>query len=220
MFGDGGSSTSTNPTHTYALPANYMALLTVTPQLCPQLKDTAMKLIRVEAPVAGISYNPINTVINVPITLSARNIGISYSWSPTTGLTNPGTSTPTLIPTRQQLYLVRIINSAGCTTIDSQLVRIFENYNIYLPDAFTPNGDGNNDLLYPFIVGIQELRYLKVFNRWGNLVFETKSANPAAGWNGIYKGKAQPSETYVWIAEGIDLDGKVVKRGGNVILVR
>jgi PKD repeat protein len=140
MFGDGGSSTSTNPTHTYALPANYMALLTVTPRLCPQLNDTAMKLIRVEAPVAGIAYTPINTVVNVPITLSARNIGVSYLWSPSTGLNNPGSRTPILLPTRQQLYLVRITNNAGCTTIDSQLVRIFEKSNIYVPDAFTPDG--------------------------------------------------------------------------------
>jgi gliding motility-associated-like protein len=105
-------------------------------------------------------------------------------------------------------------------TIDTQLVRVFRVTDIQVPDAFSPNGDGNNDRLYPFLIGIVELKYFRVYNRWGNLVFETKNSNPSLGWDGTFKGQLQPAETFIWMAEGIDLYGQSIKRGGNTILIR
>ncbi|MDP4215934.1 MAG: gliding motility-associated C-terminal domain-containing protein, partial [Bacteroidota bacterium] len=94
----------------------------------------------------------------------------------------------------------------------------FAAINIYVPRVFTPNGDGTNDVLKPILVGIAQFHYFSVYNRWGNLVFTTQDAN--IGWDGRFKGVLQPVETYLWIAEGIDNQGKKVVQKGMVSLVR
>jgi len=70
--------------------------------------------------------------------------------------------------------LVRIRSAAGCVTIDTQKVVIAEKADIYVPTAFTPNRDGRNDILRPVLMGIKELKYFRVYSRWGELLFETK----------------------------------------------
>ncbi len=90
--------------------------------------------------------------------------------------------------------------------------------NIYVPPVFTPNGDGNNDVLKPILVGISTFHYFSVYNRWGNLIFTTQ--DPNNGWDGRFKGVAQPVETYLWIAEGIDVQGNKIVQKGMTTLVR
>jgi gliding motility-associated-like protein len=150
----------------------------------------------------------------------ARAPGRSYLWTPSTGLSSDIIRNPVLDPTREVTYTIRISDLNGCETVDTQFVRIHNKTDIQVPQVFTPNGDGNNDLLYPFIIGIKTLKYFRVYNRWGNLLFESNDWNASKGWNGTLRGKPQPAETYIWVAEGIDADGKPIKRGGNVILVR
>ena len=94
----------------------------------------------------------------------------------------------------------------------------FAGVNIYVPRAFSPNNDGTNDLLKPILVGIETFHYFTVYNRWGNIIFTTTDANQ--GWDGTFKGVAQPVETYLWIAEGIDINGKKIVAKGMVSLVR
>jgi adhesin/invasin len=90
--------------------------------------------------------------------------------------------------------------------------------NIYVPRVFTPNNDGSNDVLKPILVGIATFHYMNVYNRWGNLIFTTQ--DPNRGWDGTFKGVAQPVETYLWIAEGIDIEGKTIVQKGMTSLVR
>jgi adhesin/invasin len=94
----------------------------------------------------------------------------------------------------------------------------FAPINIYVPRVFTPNGDGTNDLLKPILVGIANFHYWSIYNRWGNLIYT--SQDPNAGWDGTFKGVAQPVETYLWIAEGVDVSGKKIVQKGMVTLVR
>ena len=94
----------------------------------------------------------------------------------------------------------------------------FADINIYVPRAFSPNNDGSNDLLKPILVGIQTFHYFTVYNRWGNIVFTT--TDPNQGWDGTFKGVPQPVETYLWIAEGIDVNGKKIVAKGMTSLVR
>jgi adhesin/invasin len=94
----------------------------------------------------------------------------------------------------------------------------FAPINIYVPRVFTPNGDGNNDVLKPILVGIKEFHYFSVYNRWGNLIFTTEDAN--RGWDGTFKGVPQPVETYLWIAEGIDVKGSKIVQKGMTSLVK
>jgi gliding motility-associated-like protein len=94
----------------------------------------------------------------------------------------------------------------------------FAGINIYVPKAFSPNNDGTNDLLKPILVGIQTFHYFTVYNRWGNIVFTT--TDPNQGWDGTFKGVPQPVETYLWIAEGIDVNGRKIVAKGMTSLVR
>lgn len=94
----------------------------------------------------------------------------------------------------------------------------FAAINIYVPKVFTPNGDGSNDVLKPILVGISAFHYFNVYNRWGNLVFTTQDANH--GWDGTFRGVPQPVETYLWIAEGIDINGKKIVAKGMTSLVK
>jgi gliding motility-associated-like protein len=94
----------------------------------------------------------------------------------------------------------------------------FAGINIYVPRVFTPNGDGTNDLLKPILVGIATFHYFTVYNRWGNIIFTT--TDPNKGWDGTFKGVPQPVETYLWIAEGIDINGKKIVAKGMTSLVR
>ncbi|OJW61218.1 MAG: hypothetical protein BGO55_32595 [Sphingobacteriales bacterium 50-39] len=94
----------------------------------------------------------------------------------------------------------------------------FAPINIYVPKVFTPNGDGTNDILKPILVGISAFHYFNVYNRWGNLVFTTQ--DPNHGWDGTFKGVPQPVETYLWIAEGVDINGKKIVAKGMTSLVK
>lgn len=94
----------------------------------------------------------------------------------------------------------------------------FAPINIYVPKVFTPNNDGTNDVLKPILVGISTFHYFSVYNRWGNLIYTTQDGNQ--GWDGTFKGVAQPVETYLWIAEGIDVSGKKIVQKGMTSLVR
>jgi gliding motility-associated-like protein len=87
-----------------------------------------------------------------------------------------------------------------------------------VPNAFTPNNDGTNDVLKPFMIGIKELRYFKLFNRWGQLIYESK--DPKKGWDGRFKGDPVQSHTLVWMLEGIGVDNKIYKASGSTVLIR
>ncbi|MBL7703559.1 MAG: gliding motility-associated C-terminal domain-containing protein [Ferruginibacter sp.] len=170
--------------------------------------------------LANTRYPTLSAFPYQQLQLQARNIGNSYLWSPPVGLNNNTISNPVFYYSETQEYLVRINTSAGCIVVDTLLVEIKGKKGIYVPEGFTPNGDGNNDRLYPILVGIKKLNYFKVYNRWGNLLFETTSGRPEDGWDGTYKGKKQPVETYLWVVEGIDIDNITITKNGNTLLIR
>jgi gliding motility-associated-like protein len=117
-------------------------------------------------------------------------------------------------------YTARIVNANGCISLLSNTVitEIGCVTKINLPDVFSPNGDGINDVIKPVIPGINKFRCFKVYNRWGNLVFET--TDPTKGWDGRYKGQHQPAESYIWLVEGVDSNGKEIKSTGMFTLMR
>ena len=219
-FGNGQLSNQQQDVTSYAVGGSYNVTLTITPDACPQLADSVTRSVLVYEPRPGIRYNAVDAVVHEPVNLLARAPGRSYLWTPSTGLNSDNIRNPVLDPTREVTFTIRISDLNGCETVDTQLVRIHNKTDIQVPQVFTPNGDGNNDLLYPFIIGMKTLKYFRVYNRWGNLLFESNDWNATKGWNGTLRGKPQPAETYIWVAEGTDVEGKPIKKGGNVILVR
>jgi adhesin/invasin len=116
-------------------------------------------------------------------------------------------------------YALVTATVGGKAIINGSPARVyFAGVNIYVPRAFSPNNDGTNDLLKPILVGIQTFHYFTVYNRWGNIIFTT--TDPNQGWDGTFKGVPQPVETYLWIAEGIDTNGKKIVAKGMTSLVR
>ncbi|HMK25634.1 MAG TPA: T9SS type B sorting domain-containing protein, partial [Chitinophagaceae bacterium] len=153
--------------------------------------------------------------------LNATSSATSYSWSPATGLSNPNIPNPVLTvgPIGSDiLYQVIASTTAGCKGEGYVSLKVYKGPELYIPTAFTPNGDGLNDLFYPFPVGIRSINYFKVFNRWGQLLFSTTTLNK--GWDGKLQGVEQPTGTYVFMAQGVDKNGKLLTYKGTVTLIR
>lgn len=89
---------------------------------------------------------------------------------------------------------------------------------IYIATAFTPDGNGLNDELKAFPVGIKEFRYFRIYNRWGQLVFQT--SDPGKGWDGRFNGARQPTGTFIWMAEATGYNGQLLVRKGTSTLIR
>lgn len=144
-----------------------------------------------------------------------------YTWSPSTNLSDPTVANPTVtvgaIGT-DITYQVITSTIAGCKGEGYVHIRAYKGPDIYVPTGFTPNGDGLNDKLTPFPVGIKTLVYFRVFNRWGQLVFSTTRLHD--GWDGRLGGKEQPSGTYVWMAEGVTDKGQVITKKGVATIIR
>ncbi len=161
--------------------------------------------------------------INQPLGLFALDINhigfLKYQWSPETGLNNPFISNPVATLSDYITYLVVTASTAsGCEGIDTIRVKTFKGPEIYVAGSFTPNGDGTNDVLRAFPVGIKLFSYFRVYNRYGQLLFST--TNPDIGWDGKIKGYTQSMGTFVWMAEGIDFKGNLIKRKGTTILIQ
>jgi gliding motility-associated-like protein len=216
-FGDGRTSYLVSPKYQYLKPGKFMVqLLTYNYQGC---RDSVQKHVYVGAVPKGITLDPVYAIINKDIPLYAREFkDAKYSWQPSQYLNFYTIKDPVFNGQKETLYNIKITTDTGCIVNDSLKVFMFKEADIYVPKAFTPNNDGTNDLLKPFLVGIKDFKYIRIFNRWGNLVFESRDANK--GWDGYFKGVKQPMETYTWIAEGIDVDGITIKRGGNFLMIR
>ena len=89
---------------------------------------------------------------------------------------------------------------------------------IFVPNVFSPNGDGQNDKLYANLVGVKEFKIYRIFNRAGQKVFET--TNPAEGWDGTINGVPQALDTYVWMVEAVSKYGAPIRETGLVTLLR
>jgi gliding motility-associated-like protein len=220
IFGQGqGTSTQQNPVYTFPTASTYSVSLTVTPVACPSLATSITKPVSTVAPPANQRYISLNAVENRDLQLEARVFGgATYSWTPSSGLSSSTISNPIFNYNAQVDYVITITTGIGCIIKDTQLVRIFKEKEIYVPKGFSPNGDGNNDKIFPRLVGVRTLNYFKVFNRWGQLIFMSTNINE--GWDGTYKGVKQPMEGYVWIAEGVDIDNNIIKRTGTFLLLR
>ena len=148
--------------------------------------------------------------------------GVAYAWWPPTALSATDVANPVGlydVALDAIRYNVRVYDEAGCVDSASITVRVFKTGpEIFVPTAFTPNGDGRNDVLRPIAAGMKEFEYFRVFNRWGQLVFSSKRSGEA--WDGRIGGKEQGSNVFVWEVKATDYLGKPYIRKGTVTLVR
>jgi gliding motility-associated-like protein len=180
--------------------------------------ETEKKTILIESPQPGTAYQVRYVLADNPVPLQARPFGNAYLWQPANNLATTTSANTVFSGMADQVYTVQISTPAGCLTVDTQVVKIVSRMDILVPTAFTPNGDGRNDVLRPALFGMKELTYFRVYNRWGQLVFQT--TNPSLGWNGMVGGKIQANQSVVWVAEAMGMDGKKYFRKGTAVCVQ
>lgn len=187
---------------------------------CPKPgRDTVLvTLLPKIRPFAG---NDTLVVVGQPLQLNAEG-GVSYVWIPPTGLNNPNIKNPIGIYPAEidsVRYTVQVYNEAGCYDSAFVSVKVFKtNPYVFVPSAFTPNGDGLNDRISPIAVGVQKINYFQIYNRWGQLLFTT--TQNGYGWDGKVAGTPQASNVFVWMVSAVDYTGKPIFLKGTVTLIR
>jgi hypothetical protein len=144
--------------------------------------------------------------------------GSQYLWTPGNVLNDPTIPTPIATLTNTTDFVLMVQDAIGCADYDTVRLTVLNGPTFYTPNAFTPNGDGLNDVFMPSAAGIARLDYFRVYNRFGVLMFE--SHDIGRGWDGRYKGELQSVGNYVYVVQGLDRYNKVKFVKGNILLLR
>jgi gliding motility-associated-like protein len=171
----------------------------------------------IQPAVPAFAGNDTIAMLNKPHQLHATG-GVQYLWSPAGPLNNASSSDPVAVLRVDTYFKVLVTDAIGCTATDDIFIKVYEGPTFYLPNAFSPNGDGLNDIFRPIPSGIKSITYFRIFNRYGQIMFETNQY--LKGWDGTFKGKPQLPDTYVWIIKGINTFGRTVEDKGTVTLIR
>lgn len=189
-------------------------------------KDTARTTITVRS-LPTVNAGPdLQLPGNVPYQLSASGSSdvVAWLWTPGSDLSCTDCASPTLTPKMERQYVVTVRNQWSCTAADSLLVKLdCATDHVYFPNAFTPNGDSKNDVFYVAGSGVKIVRYLRIYSRWGDLLFERTNfaiSDRSTGWNGKIKGHPAETGTYVYVAELECSSGMLFTRQGTVTLIR
>lgn len=165
---------------------------------------------------------PVGVPADIPFTYS-DNI-VSYTWTPAEHLNCTDCADPKATLINSERYQVTVLDANSCANTDTILIRtICNDKNYFLPNTFSPNGDGVNDFFYPRGSNLYNIQSMQVFNRWGQKVFERRDfpANAAnMGWDGTFNGRPAPSDAYVYFVQVLCDNSQVVVLKGDITLVR
>ena len=230
QFGtDQGSSQAVNPTYTYNEPGIYSVTLSASNVLGQTVSVTKSGIIEIfQGPDAQFTIKPV--VVYIPggkvYTNNQSFGGGNYEWDFGDGQASTEFE-PIHTYTTEGVYDITLIasNASGCTDTArlKSIIRVEKAAQILMPNAFTPgkdgpgSGDGNNDMFLPLTRGVTEFQMM-VFNRWGQLLFETRNAG--VGWNGYFNGKLCQQDVYVYKITAKYESGQVITRVGDIHLMR
>jgi gliding motility-associated-like protein len=184
-------------------------------------KATKEITIRVKQPPDIIRLPLQDTAIfigeKIELSVESDNQTATYSWSPDYHISCRSCNRPIVAPERDIIYTVTIKDE--CFSVTQQFpIEVIIDFYIEAPDAFSPNSDGNNDIFRLETRNIREIKEFKIFNRWGNLVFETTRLDE--GWDGTTNGKAQNIDTYAYYIRAITEHGYETEKKGNFLLLK
>jgi len=161
-------------------------------------------------------------VIGYPFALNATGADI-YQWTPSAYLSDPNIANPAVVfpDTGHYTYVVRgTSQNTGCELYDTIKIQVVQNPHMFMPNAFSPNGDGLNDVLRPTIVGFALINTFEVYNRYGELVYKSANNN-APGWDGTFKGRPADVGVYFWNIQATNpITNKREQYKGDVTLLR
>lgn len=223
-FDNGTTSAEENPLISYSKAGTYrVSLRTFVTFGC---SDTISQPVTIN-PLPSIKgpseiTTPVGIPVAIPFTYSSNVT--TWSWSPPADLSCFDCPNPAASSTFKTLYVVQVTDINNCVSSDSIVVRtICDAENYFIPNTFSPNNDGVNDVFYPRGKGLYNIQSMQIFNRWGQKVFERKDfpANTASnGWDGTINGRPAPSDAYVYIIEVVCNNAQVVALKGDITLIR
>jgi gliding motility-associated-like protein len=147
-----------------------------------------------------------------------------YEWTPGDYLSCIDCGKPTASPRKTTTYSVKVTNQWGCIANDEITIRVScDQDQLFVPNTFTPNNDGNNDYFFPQGKGLSTVKSFRVYNRWGELIFDRqdmKINEPTAGWDGTYKMNQLKPDVFVYIIKGFCESGEPIELKGDISLVR
>ena len=224
-LGNGQTSTQQNVSVHYADTGLYRITLQAANSLGCK-RDTSKNI--TVFPLPSITVSGDTTLIagaggtTMPLTYSAN--ASTFAWTPPGTLSCTDCGNPFANPKFTTTYKVVVTDANGCiSSRDVTLLVLCNNKNFFIPNTFSPNNDGANDRFYPRGTGLDRIQALRIFNRWGEAVFEKRNfpANDAAsGWDGTYKGKTAPTDTYVYMIDIICENATIITYKGNITLIR
>lgn len=166
----------------------------------------------------------VNVGQSIDLIPQISNDVIDARWSPTGGIFRDIFPGITIKPVTTTTYTVVVKNKGGCTSSDQLTVNVLCNgANMFIPNTFSPNGDGMNDLFYPRGSGIFTIKNIKIFSRWGEIIFEKENFNPndaSKAWDGTYKGKKLNPDVYVYMLEVVCENNEKLLFKGNVAIIK
>ncbi|MET0463634.1 MAG: PKD domain-containing protein [Chitinophagaceae bacterium] len=223
IFPNGNTSNLQNPPAQTYQPGSYTVFAYATNS--DGCIDTAAKNITIYALPTVTMPGQMTIAVGFADTIPASySNGVNqWTWTPPYALSCFNCPRPVASPRSTTTYQVAFSDINGCKNTGSiEVVVICKDANFYIPNTFSPNGDGNNDRFYPRGRGLYMIRSMRVFNRWGESVFENRSfsANDAnAGWDGRYKGNRVQPDVYVYQIEIQCDNGETIKLSGNIALI-
>jgi gliding motility-associated-like protein len=159
-----------------------------------------------------------NFLANSDVKYLCGSGGTTYSWTPATDLSCSDCANPIANPTSTTTYILVITDANGCSNVDTVIVFVeMDCGEVFVPNVFSPNQDGENDLECVYGRCIQTILFA-IYDRWGEKVFET--SDPDACWDGIYKGKLMNTAVFVYYLNATLLNGEDIKKQGNITLIR
>ncbi len=175
-------------------------------------------------PLPIVLAGPDETIlVGTTAQLSAYNVTTpgagTYLWIPDSTLSCNTCINPIANPLQTTIYFVALTDLNGCKDDDTTVINVYCNDNVlFIPNAFTPNGDGLNDEVQLEGVGITQLNFLRIFNRWGQLVFESTNFNDT--WDGTFNGRLNEPEVFDYYLEAVCSTGQLIRKQGNITLIR
>jgi len=177
-------------------------------------------------PLPTISAGPDQNIIlgnSAQLNASGTNIS-TYSWSPAQSLSCANCQNPVALPAVNTTYTVVVTSGFGCIATDSMKVNVrCDGLQLWLPNTFTPNADNHNDRFYPHGKGISNVTRFRIYDRWGELIFD-RSNMPVndrdAGWDGTYKNQQLKPDVFVWVISATCTNGEPLELKGDISLIR
>lgn len=147
-----------------------------------------------------------------------------FMWSPSNTLTCSDCPNPVASPFKTTIYTVKVFSEFGCVNSDDVTITVVcDESQIFIPNTFTPNGDGVNDIFYVRGEGISDVKTFRIYSRWGELMFEKSGINTndkANGWDGTFNGQQLPPDVYVYMVEAFCENGDLLKLKGDITIIR